>query len=85
MRSRMNAERRIIRGQRDGRAVELRWTTAGGAAPQTLTQAQFLVEANVQLFHAAHFVDHLSDCYDDGVRRLRHAVVRIHYDLPPTR
>ena len=30
----------------------------------------------------SHFVDHLSNCGDDGIRRLRHAVVVIHDDLP---
>jgi hypothetical protein len=31
-----------------------------------------------------YFVDHLSDCDDDRVRRLRHVVVRIHDYLPST-
>jgi len=32
----------------------------------------------------SHFVDYLSDCYDDGVRRFRHVVVRVHDYLPTT-
>ncbi len=29
-----------------------------------------------------HFVNHLPDCCDDGVRRFRHVVVRVHDYLP---
>ena len=33
----------------------------------------------------SHFVDYVSNCDDDGVWRLRHAVVRVHHDLPSMR
>gem|GEM_PF-3950724 len=57
-------------------------TSSNSSSAEELLHWLRCFSADLRHVFCTHFLDHLPDCYDDGMGRFSHVVPRIHDDLP---